>query len=246
MNIGKTYYHGNLENCMKAFASMFKNIVIDVADNKKIQVPLHFANRSTFYEVIHAENLQVQPNNTAPAMAYKMSSLGFASDRNMSVLNHIRNNTVKNHTVKDDLPYANIMYNKVPFDVDFELMIMATRVEDLLRIIEQIVPNFAPDLTVTIKPVKGFDTEQNITFNLTSVSIELDDYAESDERRSVTGSMTFTAKTYLFQDLRKVNLIKEVIVDIYTDESDEPVASQHSSVIDVTKDTLDQNIKFED
>ena len=48
-------------------------------------------------------------------------------------------------------------YMPVPYNLDFELYILAKNQDDGLQIVEQILPYFQPEYNVTITPVEGFN-----------------------------------------------------------------------------------------
>ena len=93
---------------------------------------------------------------------------------------------------------------------------MAKNSDDALQIVEQILPFFQPDYTVTLNDNSAMGTTRDVPIVLTNVGYE-DNY-ESDmiTRRNHLYSV-FTAKFYLYGPVTDQKVIKTVQVDQYTD-----------------------------
>jgi hypothetical protein len=105
----------------------------------------------------------------------------------------------------------------VPYNLTFELFVMAKNSEDALEIIEQILPYFQPDYTVTINDNNEMDETRDIPIVLDDISYE--DSYEGDfvTRRAIMWTLTFTAKFFLYGPVTDEKIIKQVQVDQYTD-----------------------------
>jgi len=55
----------------------------------------------------------------------------------------------------------------------------------------------------------------DVPINITSVSMVEDYEGEMDQRRSITHTLTFSAKTYIFGPEKTYNLIQEVQTNIF-------------------------------
>jgi hypothetical protein len=67
----------------------------------------------------------------------------------------------------------------------------------MLQIVEQIIPYFAPDYTVSVK-MNDLHETVDIPFVLNGVNINEDYEGPLDTRRSLVGVLDFTAKTYIY------------------------------------------------
>jgi hypothetical protein len=79
---------------------------------------------------------------------------------------------------------------------------------------EQLLPYFQPDYTVTIKPVDGFDFKQDVPVVLTNADIQ-DEY-EGDflTRRVLVYQLDFTMKMKFYGPTNdNANIIREVNID---------------------------------
>jgi hypothetical protein len=123
-------------------------------------------------------------------------------------------------------------FSPVPYDVGFELNVFAANSDDGLQIIEQILPYFQPDYTVTMIIDKDYmDTKRDIPFILESVNYD-DSYEGSlTERRRITYTLKFTAKIYLYGPISSSAIIRKVSADLYTDlQAKNPSRSERVTV----------------
>jgi len=116
---------------------------------------------------------------------------------------------------------AKKVYMPVPYNVSFELSIMAKLSDDALQILEQIVPYFQPSFNITINLIEAIGEKKDIPIVLESIN-QSDQYEGNFEtRRTIVYTLGFTAKTYLFGPVadNPEGLIKKVDVDYYASEN---------------------------
>ena len=107
----------------------------------------------------------------------------------------------------------------VPYNVGFMLSIATKLNDDMLQIMEQILPYFQPGLSITLNLVSSINEKRDIPIVLESINMS-DDYEGSfDNRRAMISTLQFTAKVYLFGAVadNPDGLIKRVNVDYFTD-----------------------------
>jgi hypothetical protein len=107
------------------------------------------------------------------------------------------------------------VYSSVPYNIDFSLYIMTKYQEDASQLMEQIIPFFTPDWTVTAKMVPDLDPI-DIPVVLNGVTTE--DLYEGDfeTRQSVLYTLSFTLKGYYFGPERQKKVIKFIEADFAT------------------------------
>ena len=136
-------------------------------------------------------------------------------------------------------------YMPVPYNQTFELYVMAKQSEDALQIVEQILPYFQPDYTVTINAIPEMGIKRDVPITLNSV-----DYADSYDgsftnRRAVNYSLSFTSKTYLYGPIYSSKVIKETQTDLYTDTTGNPNREERIVVLpDPTTADADDDFGF--
>jgi hypothetical protein len=99
-----------------------------------------------------------------------------------------------------------------------QLTILADNQDSGLQILEQILPNFAPEYTLAVRGMEGPDTTTDVPFILNGISLQ-DDYEGDFEsgRRSILYTLDFTIKIkFVGRVNAKSKIIKEVTVNITT------------------------------
>jgi hypothetical protein len=91
-------------------------------------------------------------------------------------------------------------FNPVPYDFSFSLSIYVRNTEDGTQIIEQILPFFTPDFTVTVDFIPDMDPKFDMPIILNSVNTTTDyEGAGSDgATRLITWDLEFTVKGYIW------------------------------------------------
>ena len=114
--------------------------------------------------------------------------------------------------------------------MDFSLFVTKSS-DDALQIVEQILPFFQPDYTITLNDTPQWNYKR-CSIILNGVSYE-DSYDGDFTERKRTYTLTFTSKFYLYSYRPKV--IKSVQVDQYTDMPVTPKREQRYTVAPTSK-----------
>lgn len=114
--------------------------------------------------------------------------------------------------------------------------------EDGLEIVEQILPFFTPEMTITVNEVLGNDLEVNLPVILNSVSFNNDYEGSFEEKKRVEWTLQFTLKGYLYVNVVDAVQIKKAIVDIQNSKSDELFNRIMSSVVPSTANATDPHV----
>ena len=174
------------------------NIMRDNSENKIMSAPRMG---------VYVTNLELDRNRLADASyVSKVHLRERAYDKDN---NEYLNTQGKNYTVERLMP--------TPYTLSVAVDLWTTNTEQKLQILEQIIPFFQPDYTVSIKPIDGWtDFKQDVPIVLNSVAIN-DDY-ESDflTRRVLTYTLGFTMKMTFYSSKGTQNVIKEIDID-YSD-----------------------------
>ena len=102
----------------------------------------------------------------------------------------------------------------VPYNIGFQLSIMTKLNDDMLQIIEQILPTFTPEYTLSINAVPDMNVKQDIPVILNSVSVSDEYDGDFQTRRFVTHTLNFTLKTSLFGAVSGQAVISQVEANI--------------------------------
>ena len=86
----------------------------------------------------------------------------------------------------------------VPYNMQFELSIMSKLNDDVLQIVEQILPYFQPSYNLTVELVESIQEKRDIPIVLENITMQDDYDGDFTTRRVLLYTLRFTAKTYLF------------------------------------------------
>lgn len=231
------FYHGTTKSLIVAFATIFDDIKINDASGFEIAVPISYSPKEKFIEITTANPDMDNPNMqlVLPRMGFEITGMSYAPERNLNATQQIHN--VQRAGYQDAF-----MYNRMPWDFNFELNIAARRFEDSLKIIEQIVPFFSPELTITLKDQQAFDMENNIPIVLNSVGFTIDYEGTFDTRRQIMWNLGFTVKAYLYCNINETTRIKKTITNLTEFDIDTLFERYTSEVVPRSANKFDPHI----
>lgn len=218
------FYWGTTKKLIVAFATIFDEIEITDDFGRPYKVPLIFSQKEKFVEAFSTgENMNdTDFDITFPRMGFEMEGMNFAPERHLNPLNQMNDEMDDGEEV--------MTYNRVPYDLQFNLHIGARKLEDSLKILEQIVPFFTPELTVTIKDREDFKLETNVPVVLNSTALQIDYEGSFDTRRTILWTLNFTVKGYYYPDRRATTMIKQTILN-FGDADFERIFSKYTSTV---------------
>ena len=132
----------------------------------------------------------------------------------------------------------------VPYNIDFELYTMAKNSDDALQIVEQILPYFQPEYSITINDVVEMNNKRDVPIVLNSISYEDNYEGEFAERRAIIYTLSFTAKMYLYGPVQTAQVIKKVQVDQYSDSASAAPKREQRYTVTPTPTSADMDDDF--
>jgi len=204
--LGNYFYHSIIRKTVVAFGTLFNNIEIR-RQNEVMKVPLAYGPTDKFLARL---NQNPDPTNkrvqiTLPRISFEMTNIDYDPSRKVAPTNKI-----KIPNADDDSKTA---YMPVPYNLEFELGIIAKSQDDSLQIIEQILPYFQPHFNLSIKLIEDINEIRDIPITLNNISYEDSYEGEFATRRALIYTLKFTAKTYLYGPVIDAPTIKKAIVD---------------------------------
>ena len=139
----------------------------------------------------------------------------------------------------DNAKAVTTQYVPVPYNVSFEVGILAKSQDDGLQILEQILPFFQPSFTMSLKFIPDMNETRDVAVVLNSVDFYDDWEDDFGTRRSITYSMQFTAKSYIYGPYAKADVIrKSRIIETIGDKN---VNKRHAELTYTPKAKTDIN-----
>jgi hypothetical protein len=216
---GDYFYNQTLRKMTIAFGQIFNNIQIKRKDSngnvvQSIRVPLAYAPKEKFLTRLDQQsNLNDrQFAVTLPRLSFEITGLSYDGERKLTRIQKYK--TVKSNI---DGKVMNFNYTPVPYNLSFSLYSFTASAEAGLQIVEQILPFFQPDYTVTINAIPELNIKRDVPIVLNSVNYQDTYDGGYTTRRAVIYTLNFTAKTYLFGPDATNKTIKTVQVDMYDD-----------------------------
>ena len=209
------FYNKSVRYLTVAFGSMFNNIYVQRTDSsgtevERIRVPLGYGPKEKWIRRLkELPNLDdtTQTQMTLPRMSFEMTDASYASDRKKNTLQ-------KKIITNSDNEKVSYNYTEVPYDFSFSLSVLVKFMEDGLQIIEQILPYFTPEFTVTLN-INDVNQKVDVPIILNDMSINEEYDGDFDARRLISFDLTFTAKSYVFGPIKESGLIQTVTSTIY-------------------------------
>ena len=192
------FYHEILRKTVISFGTLFNDINIkktDSSDNvtSVVKVPLAYGPMQKFLARLEqSEDLNKATQITLPRMSFEMTGISYDSARKVTTTQTFLAGT------KDDGSDIRKNYMPVPYNVDFELSIYTKINDEMLQIVEQILPYFQPQYTMTVNLVDTIGEKRDVPVILNSISMDDQYEGNFESRRSLIYSLRFTAKTYIF------------------------------------------------
>ena len=211
---GTYFYNETIKRHVSVFGTMFNNI--DIKKTKadgtvltQIKVPISYGPAQKFIERLAEEPNLSDRNRSAislPRMAFEITGFNYDANRQQNKL--IRSAKTQLESNNTDRKFQ---YSPAPYDINFTLSILAKNQNDGLQIVEQILPYFQPEYTVTMKMIDDLSDNRDVPIILTGVT--MDDQYEGgyEDRRVIEYTLDFTMKTYFFGPVYTGGIIKNVI-----------------------------------
>lgn len=233
--IEDSFYNRSLKKLVVAFGSIFNEIYLSRYDStntaiEQIRVPLTYGPKEKFVRrLTEASSITTgtKLGITLPVIGFTITNILYDPSRKINKLKKVISST-SNSTKR--------MWSEVPYNIDFGVYIFTRTIEDNFQLIEQILPNFTPDFTVTIN-FNELNTKVDVPFQLNTVQTMEDFEGTYATRRSVTSTLNFTAKSYIFGRIKETGYgpIEDVDVNFKTFTE---TASDAVDIVDNTfKDT---------
>lgn len=232
-SIDAYYYNATIRKTVAIFGSVFNNIYTGKMLSGKLtnvtRVPLSYGPRERFLVRMRTADNKSNADVAVklPRMSFEITSI---SADTAAILN--KNNFTR-------IPIAGTtnevlkIRQAVPYIIGMQLTILADNQDSGLQIVEQIIPNFIPDYTLSVKDMEGPGTLTDVPITLQDVELS-DDYEGDFEssRRSIIYTLNFAIKVKFVGDTtHRSKIIKIVSIDLNNSMScDDLVPSEHIDV----------------
>ena len=227
MAIANHFYNETTRKYVALFGTIFNQLKVTRKDNagtttQSMLVPLSYAPFQKVLARLNQDPDLINSRRTAirlPRMSFEVTSITYDPSRKVASTQKMRKSSAETDGSRA------FMYASVPYNLDFSLYIMTKYQEDATQLMEQILPFFTPDWTVSAKMVPDLDPI-DIPVVLNSVTTE--DLYENDfeTRQSILYTLSFTLKGFYFGPQKTKKVIKFIEANMYTDTTANTAAEE--------------------
>ena len=208
------FYHATIRKVVSVFGTLFNNISVVRKDSSgKVvnitRVPLAYGPKQKFLA-----RLDEQPNLDASKVAIKLPRMSFeiiSLTYDASIKTN-RNNLIE--VISADPDQKSVVRNYAPYRMGLQLSIMAKNQDDALQCLEQILPHFQPEYTVTIKDLDSLNVKTDMPFVLTGVQMNEDYEGDFVQRRAIIYTLDFETRLRFYGPVSKRAVIKVADVQL--------------------------------
>ena len=213
--LGTTYSHGLIRDYIISFGTLFNDIKINrpTADGVNVgtmAVPLIYSPKTKYLVRIENDlNLDQPIAMSLPGMSFELLSMTYSPERKLNTMQRVFQANTSSNT---SLRYT---YSPVPYDFMFQLNIFTKAIEDGTHILEQILPYFTPEFTISLKGATDLGINVDLPIVLNSVNMEDNYEGAFDERRVIAWTLDFALKGTLFGPISDGKVINKAIINFH-------------------------------
>ena len=218
--LGQQFYHETIRKVIVAFGTTFNNIQLVRKDNdgnitQTMKVPLAYGPRQKWLVRLNEDaDLSKQVAVTLPRIGFEIQNLSYDPARKLNRVQKFKKVKGSNSNRLDT------QYMPVPYNLSVQLYVMAKQSDDALQIVEQILPFFQPDYTLTINDMADMGIKRDVPIVLNDISYEDNYQGDFETRRALIYTLDFSVKFYLYGPVTSSGVIKTVQVDQYANLPD--------------------------
>jgi hypothetical protein len=210
------FYNRTIRKVVVAFGTLFNDLVLvrynkaGTVEYERTRVPLSYGAKEKYITRLTQDPDLIKSIATSlPRMSFDLTGLEYDVSRKQQSL-------VKNFGYNNTTGNINTQYAPIPYNFNFTLSLYVRNQEDGTQILEQILPFFTPDYTVTVDLIPSMDQKYDMPIILNNVSPEIDYEGDMLSTRMIIWTLDFTVKGYIFPPVNTSGkIIKQANTNIY-------------------------------
>lgn len=196
------FYNRTIRKVVVAFGTMFNDLQLirydksGTIEQQRFKVPLNYGPKEKYVtRLLSDPELLRSYASVVPRLSFEMVGISYDSTRKQIT-------TLQNFAKSSTPGSLKTQYVPIPYSFEFTLSLYVRNTEDGTQILEQILPFFTPDFTVTV----DFISEMNKTYDMPVIlnNIDYSNEYEGDfsTTRLIVWTLNFTAKSYIFPPVK--------------------------------------------
>ena len=215
---GTYFYHEKIRKSVSIFGRLFNNIYVIRKNSSggvlnQLKVPLAYAPRQKYLERIR-QNTDLDTDTKValklPRMSFEITSFAYDNTRQLTKLSTFK-------TIGTTNDQRQKFYSPVPYNINFQLNIYAKNQDDALQVVEQILPTFNPQYTLTIKPFPSDypDFKEDIPIIIQGLTFSDDFEGALETRRTIIYTLDFEMKVSFYGAIAEGDIIRTSIAKLF-------------------------------
>ena len=215
---GTWFYNKRVRTAVSVFGSLFNNIHVlrqnsSGATISQVKVPLSYAPRRSFLdrlaEMAKGEEAERRVAMKLPRMSFEITNIAYDPERQLPKVNKFTRSATDNTKKKR-------FYTSVPYTIGFQLNVYAKSQDDALQIVEQVIPYFNPQYTVSVKPFADYsEITEDTPIILNGVTFSDDFEGSVGQRRTILYTLDFEMKVSFYGPDKDAPIIREVNTNFF-------------------------------
>ena len=214
---GNYFYHQRIRKAVATFGAMFNDIYVLRKDSgggviSTQKVPLSYGPRAKFLDRIREVPDLRDDTKVAiklPRLSFEITNISYDPARQLPKIN------TTSQPVAGSILSRNKITQGIPYIISFQLSAYAKNQDDALQIVEQVIPYFNPQYTLTIQPFEDIDTiKEDVPIILTGVVLNDEYEGAMESRRTIIYTMDFDMHVMFHGPITSNGIIRTAITDI--------------------------------
>tara|TARA_E500000318_G_scaffold111764_1_gene131629 strand:- start:1668 stop:2456 length:789 start_codon:yes stop_codon:yes gene_type:complete len=218
---GTHFYHKRVRTAVSVFGSLFNNLYVLRTNSagsviSQVKVPLSYAPKRNFLSRLQemtdkGEQAERLVAIKLPRMSFEITSMNYDAIRQLPKVNTISKAIQDQAVTKREK-----LFTSTPYILNFQLNVYAKSQDDSLQIVEQILPFFAPQYTISVKPFSDIPSlVEDVPITLTSVTMQDDYEGAIEQRRTIIYTLDFEMKIAFHGPLNENRIIRDVRSNLF-------------------------------
>jgi len=227
-----TYNNQSLRKLVVAFGSLFDEIYVTrkndtTGTTENIKVPITFSSKEKFLRRLESNSSitdKVKTQINLPYLSFELTNVVYDRQRK-------RNKIKVSSAYDNNTEITSKTFSETPVDVQFKVYFYSRSLEEVLQVMEQILPTFNPEFNMRINFNDVF-TNINVPISYNEMRL-LDDYEGNlGSRRILIVTIAFNASSYIFNEIKTGNVPTSTSLNINTLLiSDEDITPETQSIV---------------
>jgi hypothetical protein len=212
------FYHSLTKKAVILFGRLFDDITVVRTNNQtgketqRFLVPIIYAPKEKMVTRIESDPaLLKQFQAILPRMSFEITGISYDPTR--------KQNSTLRAVAPNNGTSVKSQYVGVPYDITFALNIYARNIDDGTHIVEQILPFFNPDFTVTTNMIPDLGFLKDVPVILNSVTNDIQYEGNFDSVRYVYWTLTFTMKMHFYGPITTPKIITSANTRVFADNT---------------------------